>query len=164
MDYRSIEPALDWMRATAISQWVTGGPWIWPILETLHFTGLGVLIGGLIVMDLRLIGYKRGLPLRTVHKIMPLVFIGFAINACTGFLFVMGNPHRYAVNYAFQVKVVLLLLAGLNALWFRLKVSPQMKDWTETTRSPVLAKVMGTASLILWFGIGIHGRLITFFG
>ena len=164
MDYRSIEPALDWMRATAISQWVTGGPWIWPILETLHFTGLGVLIGGLIVMDLRLIGYKRGLPLRTVHKIMPLVFIGFGINACTGFLFVMGNPHRYAVNYAFQVKVVLLLLAGLNALWFRLKVSPQMKDWTETTRSPVLAKVMGTASLILWFGIGIHGRLITFFG
>ena len=164
MDYRSIEPALDWMRATAISQWVTGGPWIWPILETLHFTGLGVLIGGLIVMDLRLIGYKRGLPLRTVHKIMPLVFIGFGINACTGFLFVMGNPHRYAVNYAFQAKVVLLLLAGLNALWFRLKVSPQMKDWTETTRSPVLAKVMGTASLILWFGIGIHGRLITFFG
>ena len=164
MDYRSIEPALDWMRATAISQWVTGGPWIWPILETLHFTGLGVLIGGLIVMDLRLIGYKRGLPLRTVHKIMPLVFIGFGINACTGFMFVMGNPHRYAVNYAFQVKVVLLLLAGLNALWFRLKVSPQMKDWTETTRSPVLAKVMGTASLILWFGIGIHGRLITFFG
>lgn len=164
MDYRSIEPALDWMRATALSQWVTSGPWIWPILETLHFTGLGVLIGGLIVMDLRLIGYKRGLPLRTVHKIMPLVFIGFGINACTGFLFVMGNPHRYAVNYAFQVKVVLLLLAGLNALWFRLRVSPQMKDWTETTHSPVLAKVMGTASLILWFGIGIHGRLITFFG
>ena len=95
---------------------------------------------------------------------MPLVFIGFGINACTGFLFVMGNPHRYAVNYAFQAKMVLLLLAGLNALWFRLKVSPQMKNWTETTESPALAKAMGTASLILWFGVGIHGRLITFFG
>jgi len=139
-------------------------PWIWPILETLHFTGLGVLIGGLIVMDLRLIGYKHGLSLRTVHEIMPLVFIGFGINACTGFLFVMGDPHRYAVNYAFQVKVVLLLLAGLNALWFRLKVSPQMKDWTEITESPALAKLMGTASLLLWLGVGIHGRLITFFG
>ena len=140
------------------------GYWFRLSLETLHFTGLGILIGGLIVMDLRLIGYKHGLSLRTVHEIMPLVFIGFGINACTGFLFVMGDPHRYAVNYAFQVKVVLLLLAGLNALWFRLKVSPQMKDWTEITESPALAKLMGTASLLLWLGVGIHGRLITFFG
>ncbi len=155
---------LDWIRSTTLSQWVTGGPWIWPALETLHFTGLCVLIGGLIVMDLRLIGYKRNLPLRTIHKIMPLVFIGFGINACTGFLFVMGNPHRYAVNYAFQVKIVLLLLAGLNALWFRLKISPSMKDRTESTESPPLARLMGGASLVLWFGVGIHGRLITFFG
>ena len=164
MEISSIIPTLDWIRSTTISQWVNSGPWIWPTLETLHFTGLGVLIGGLIVKDLRLIAYKRGLPLRTVHKILPLVFIGFGINACTGFFFVVGNPHRYAVNYAFQMKVVLLLLAGLNALWFRLKVSPQMKNWTETTESPALARFMGAASLILWFGVGIHGRLITFFG
>ena len=142
MGISSITPTLDWIRSTTISQWVNNGPWIWPTLETLHFTGLGVLIGGLIVMDLRLIGYKSGLPLRTVHK----------------------NPHRYAVNYAFQMKVVLLLLAGLNALWFRLKISPQMKNWTETTESPALARFMGAASLILWFGVGINGRLITFFG
>ena len=76
MEISSIIPTLDWIRSTTISQWVNSGPWIWPTLETLHFTGLGVLIGGLIVMDLRLIGYKRGLPLRTVHKILPLVFIG----------------------------------------------------------------------------------------
>ena len=81
-----------------------------------------------------------------------------------GVFFVVGNPHRYAVNYAFQMKVVLLLLAGLNALWFRLKISPQMKNWAETTESPALARFMGAASLILWFGVGIHGRLITFFG
>ena len=164
MGIGSITPTLDWIRSTTISQWINNGPWIWPTLETLHFTGLGVLIGGLIVMDLRLIGYKKGLPLRTVHKILPLVFTGFGINACTGFFFVVGNPHRYAVNYAFQMKVVLLLLAGLNALWFRLKISPQMKNWTETTESPALAKFMGAASLTLWFGVGIHGRLITFFG
>ncbi len=158
------EPILDWIRSTALSQWVTSGPWIWPALETLHFTGLCVLIGGLIVMDVRLIGYKRHLPLQTIHKIMPLVFTGFGINLCTGFLFVMGNPHRYAINYAFQMKIVLLLLAGLNALWFRLTISPQTKTWTEDTKSPPLAVLMGSASLILWFGVGIHGRLITFFG
>ena len=159
-----LRPLLGWIRGTPLSQWVTGWPWIWPALETLHFTGLCVLIGGLILMDFRLIGYKRGLPLSTVHKILPLVFIGFGINVCTGFLFVVGNPHRYAVNYAFQMKMVLLFLAGLNALWFRLQVSPQMKHWTESTKSPPLAKFMGGASLFLWFGVGIHGRLITFFG
>ena len=157
-------PLLDWIRDTTLSQWVTGWPWIWPALETLHFTGLCVLIGGLIVMDLRLIGYRRNLPLRTVHKIVPLVFVGFGISACTGFLFVVGNPHRYAINYAFQMKMTLLLLAGLNALLFRLTMSPRMKNWTEDTASPPLAKLMGCASLVLWFGVGIHGRLITFFG
>ena len=154
----------DWIRSTAVSHWVNGGPWVWPALETLHFTGLCVLIGGLIVMDLRLIGYRRDLPLRTVHKIMPLVFIGFGINLVTGTLFFIGNPHRYIVNYAFQVKVVLLLLAGLNALAFRLFVSPRMRSWAEETPSPAVAKIMGCASLALWFGVGIHGRLITFFG
>ena len=159
-----LRPLLDAISDTALSQWVTGTPWLWPGLETLHFTGLCVLIGGLIVMDLRLIGYKRGLPLSTVHMIMPLVFIGFGINLCTGFLFVMGDPHRYAANYAFKVKMVLLLLAGLNALWFRLQMSPRMKHWTESTKSPPLAMFMGGASLALWFGVGVHGRLITFFG
>ncbi|MFP6830057.1 MAG: hypothetical protein VCC36_13680 [Gammaproteobacteria bacterium] len=62
-----LTPLLDSMRATALSQWVAGSAWIWPSLETLHFTGLAVLIGGLVVMDLRMIGYKRGLPLRTIH-------------------------------------------------------------------------------------------------
>jgi hypothetical protein len=159
-----LTPLLDSIRATALSQWVTGSAWIWPSLETLHFTGLAILIGGLVVMDLRVIGYKCGLPLRTIHQIMPLVFIGFGINACTGFLFVMGNPHRYAVNYAFQVKMVLLALAGLNALWFRVKISPQMAHWTEATPSPPTVKLIGAASLVLWFSVGIHGRLITFFG
>jgi hypothetical protein len=158
------KPMLDWIRDTDLSQWVTSGPWIWPALETMHFTGLCVLIGGLIVMDLRLIGYRRNLPLITVHKIMPLVFVGFGINLCTGLLFVVGNPHRYAVNYAFQMKMILLLLAGLNALLFRLTISPRMKHWTESTESPLPAKLMGSASLALWFGVGIHGRLITFFG
>ena len=159
-----LAPFLDWITSTALSRWVTGSPWIWPGLETLHFFGLSVLVGGLLIMDLRVLGYKRGLPLRTVHRIMPLVFIGFGINACTGFLFVMGDPHRYAVNYAFKTKMVLLALAGLNALWFALKIAPQMKDWTESTESPPFVKFVGAASLILWFSVGIHGRLITFFG
>lgn len=159
-----LNPLLDWVAETALSRWVTGSPWVWPGLETLHFFGLSVLIGGLVIMDLRVMGYKCGLPLGVVHQIMPLVFVGFAINACSGFLFVMGDPHRYAANYAFKVKMMLLLLAGLNALWFALKVSPQMKNWTESTEEPPRVKFVGAVSLILWFSVGIHGRLITFFG
>ena len=159
-----LNAVVNWMSETALSGWVTGSPWLWPGLETLHFFGLSVLIGGLVIMDLRVMGYKFGLPLGVVYQIMPLVFAGFAINACTGFLFVMGDPHRYAVNYAFKVKMVLLLCAGLNALWFSWKISPQMKNWTEDTEGSRSIKFVGAASLILWFGVGIHGRLITFFG
>ena len=159
-----MEPVLDWIRSTAVSQWVTGSPWIWPAMETLHFTGLCLLLGGLMIMDVRLIGYRRGLSLRVMHQMLPLVYLGFGINATTGFLFVMGDPHRYAVNYAFRVKVVLLLLAGLNTLFYALKVRPALKNWTEATESPPVARIVAILSLALWTGVGVHGRLITFFG
>jgi len=61
----------DWMLTTWVNKVVLGYPWSWPTLESLHFLGLCVLMGALLVMDLRLIGFQRTIPLKAVHGLMP---------------------------------------------------------------------------------------------
>src|SRR5690606_40380874 len=92
------------------------------------------LIGSIFVMDLRLIGVQRVISSRTVHSLLPLAFVGFGLNLLTGIVFVFGDPYRYAVNISFQIKMVLVLLAGLNALLYAVKVAPAMAARSEERR------------------------------
>ena len=139
-------------------------PWTWPILETLHFFGLCLLLGGLLVIDLRMLGVNRILPSVTVHDLLPFAITGFVINLVSGAAFYVGDPHRYTPNIAFQLKMVLCILAGLNALYYQKNLAAEMDSWTENTEIPANAKVVGAASLILWFGVLSFGRLIPYMG
>ncbi len=153
-----------WMESTWINSLALNYAWTWPILETLHFIGMSLLIGAIIVMDLRLIGVQRVIPWFTTHQLVPLAFIGFAINLITGIIFLFGDPYRYAINPSFQAKAVLILLAGLNALFYAVKVAPTMKTLPAHSDTPALAKAVGAASLVLWIGVLCFGRLIPYLG
>lgn len=147
-----------------LNQWIQETYWLWPILEIIHFIGLSLLLGGLIVIDLRMAGHVRSLNPVATHKLLPVVLLGFGLNLCTGILFFYGDPMRYAVNIGFQIKMVLIILAGLNALLYYWKVAPTMSDWDESTVSPPIAKIVAYASLGLWTGVLLCGRLIPYVG
>ena len=155
---------LDWMETTWINGFALNYAWTWPILETLHFVGMSLLIGSILVMDLRLLGVQRVIPSVTVHQLLPMAFIGFGINLLTGIVFIFGDPHRYAVNPSFQIKMVLILLAGLNALLYALKVAPGLSAAPQQGDTPALAKAVGATSLALWIGVICFGRLIPYLG
>ena len=121
-------------------------------------------MSAIIIMDLRLIGFERAIPVSAVHSLVPLAMIGFGINLITGILFLFGDPFRYAVNIAFQIKMLLLILAGLNALFYYLKVEPMIAHSPLETDTPPIAKAVGAASLVLWFGVLVYGRLIPYLG
>ena len=154
---------LDWI-AVNLGAIVVTLPWTWPILETLHFIGLCMLLGGLLVIDLRLLGYNRLIPTVASHDILPIVYAGLGINTITGILFFFGDPHRYFVNISFQLKMLLYVLAGLNALWYQLKLSPRIDALPAGGMLPTEARLVGILSLGLWFGVLILGRLIPYLG
>ena len=147
-----------------IYTWVTSVYWLWPVMETIHFVGLSLLLGGLIVIDARLAGFFRGVNIAATHKLLPWVFIGFGLNLITGTLFFFGDPMRYAVNIGFQTKMVLVVIAGLNALWFWWKINPVMHAWEPDVDPPGLAKVIAWISLVTWTGVLLFGRLIPYVG
>jgi hypothetical protein len=154
----------DWMQSTWINGLAVNYAWTWPILETIHFIGMSLLIGAIIIMDLRLIGVPRVIPMLSVHKLLPVAFVGFGLNLLTGIIFLFGDPNRYFINISFQIKMVLVLLAGLNALLYALKVAPVMANAPPHGESPGLAKAVGAASLALWIGVVCFGRLIPYLG
>ncbi|HUF71386.1 MAG TPA: DUF6644 family protein [Gammaproteobacteria bacterium] len=154
----------DWMESTPINEVVMYYRWSWPTLETLHFLGLCLLIGAVLIMDLRLIGFQRMIPLPAVHSLMPVALAGFAINLITGLGFLFGDPRLYVVNYAFWVKMVLVVLAGLNFLLFLFKVEPRLARLGPHDATPMSAKAVGTASLVFWFGVLLYGRLLPYLG
>lgn len=133
-----------------------------PICETLHFIGLSLLFGSLLLVDLRAMGFFKAMPLIALHRLVPVAILGFAINLITGLLFVAYDPPTYFGNSAFLWKMVLIGLAGVNALAFEFAVFRPLVAGNTAIEQGALIKVLAALSLLLWSGVLIAGRLIPF--
>jgi hypothetical protein len=153
---------IQWIESTWLSEAMNGNAWAFPLAEAAHFFGLCLLIGSIGVIDLRLLGFARSFSVRAVHQLLPLVWIGFGINLFTGVLFIFSSASFYYPNVAFRVKMVLILLAGVNALLYQLTVHKKIADWPETGAVPGQAKLIAGTSLLLWIAIIFFGRFIMY--
>src|SRR3977135_2601944 len=114
----SEEDILHWIRDTWLGATVRESRWIFASGEILHFIGLSLLVGGILIVDLRLLGIIRRIPVRAALAFLPFVIAGFVINLLTGIVFFAADPYMYWPNPAFKLKMFLILLAGLNAIVF----------------------------------------------
>ncbi len=148
----------------AINTWVLSTYWLWPLLEIIHFIGLSLLFGSMLLVDLRLAGFLRQIDIMSTHRLLPWAAIGFGMNLASGFLFFMGDPGRYSINIGFQIKMVLVLIAGLNVLIFALKINPVIASWDPHGDTSGFAKTVAWVSLATWTGVLLLGRLIPYIG
>ena len=159
-----MDPFVEWLRTTPLSQAIVFQIWIWPLCETLHFVGLAMIIGIAGFFDLRLMGFFKTIPVDDARELMPLAVIGFLLNLTTGVTFLIGHPEQYAHNPAWWWKVGFLALAGINALVFQVAVGKQTVGLRAGIDTPVAAKAIGVVSLISWFGVLYFGRMLPFLG
>jgi len=153
-----------WMRATGVSEWVRSDPMTWPIMEMLHFIGMSLLLGVIGTLDFRLLGFMKGIPMAALRKLMPWGIAGFVINMVTGVLFFVGAPDQYLKNPAFYVKILFLLIAGLNALIFETRWGSRVLELGPLDRTPTAFKVAGVVSIFSWFMVLYWGRMLPFIG
>jgi len=137
--------------------------WGWPIVESVHFIGLTLLFGTIAVWDLRLLGMAKRVPIAEFHRLVPFAILGLAINATSGSMFLLTEPIQYVYNPAFQFKLLLLGLAGLNVLVFYGTVFRRLSALAPGVEAPRIVKMFGATSLICWIGVIVCGRLITFY-
>jgi len=137
--------------------------WGWPLAESLHFIGLSLLVGTVGLFDLRLLGLGRRIPIAAMHRLIPWGLAGFGINAVSGIAFLLAEPDQYVYNPSFHVKVLFIAAAGVNALTFYLTTYRKVTANGAPVGAPPAAKAMAAASLSLWIGVIIAGRLLTFY-
>ena len=155
-----------WIRGTRLSWAVSGGyPWLWPACETLHFIGMALLIGIVGLLDLRMLGMVKGLPVRPLNRLLPWGIFGFVLNAVTGFLFFSGDPFQYIHNNVFWLKMAFVALAGVNVGVFYLTgLSRRVDAVGGGEEVPAAAKLVAATSLFLWIGVMYWGRMLPFLG
>jgi uncharacterized membrane protein len=137
--------------------------WGWPASETVHFIGLSLLFGVVLLVDLRMLGFMKGIPYSTLHRLLPWGVLGFGVNVVTGILFFIGAPPDFYVNNpVFIWKLALILVAGANALYFTVVEQAWTLEAGDTP--PVAAKVAAASGILLWVGVIFCGQMLPFFG
>ncbi len=154
---------LSWLNGTWLHFFVNDNPPVFGIFETIHFIGLCILFGSIMIVDLRLLGFMRGMPLRAVLKFIPVVIVGFSLNVISGLAFMCADPFNYWGNPAFKLKMFLIVLAGLNAIWFTLAEEKKILAMPDGAATDTLTKISAAASLIFWLSIITIGRMLPTF-
>ena len=137
--------------------------WAWPIVESLHFIGLCLLVGAIGSFDLRLLGVARRVPIAAMHRLIPWGIAGFALNVSTGLLFVLTEPDQYIYNVSFHLKLLFLAIAGVNASLFYVTSYRQVFGAAPRLDAPRRAKTIALVSLCAWMMVIVCGRMITFY-
>jgi hypothetical protein len=131
--------------------------------ETLHFVGLCLLLGALLLVDLRLLGLWRSGRSADTFPFMRWAVIGFGINAITGFVMFGADPYNYRTNSAFHIKLILIALAGLKLVWFAAFERRRVLALADGAEAELGTKISAALSLAQWFAIVIAGRLLPSF-
>jgi hypothetical protein len=148
--------------ARAFGSFVTGHTYVWPSCETLHFVGLSILFTVVLLVDLRMLGIAKRISFSALYQLLPLGMLGFALNLVTGMFFFIGAPQQYTKNPVFYWKIIFVILAAMNVLYFMLLDEP----WTvgSEDEAPFGAKVMAASAIFLWVGILFFGHMLPFLG
>jgi hypothetical protein len=157
----------DFLLTFGLQDVVTNTDWIWPVCETLHFVSMALLIGTVGAVDLRILGLGKGLSIAALERFVPIGVAAFAVNALTGFVFVAGNPEGgpmfYLTNLSFQIKMTLVLVAGINLLvFYGAGIARTVHALGPSDSAPINAKVIAAVSLVAWFSVILFGRLLMY--
>jgi putative copper export protein len=160
----NIDEILKWVEASSLATRIRDGLLLFPLLEGIHVIGLAMVFGTIIIIDLRLLGKaSTNRPFdKLASEILKWTWVGFAIAAVTGSLMFISNAGVYFHNTYFRIKILLLLLSGVNMFVFEVTARRTVKDWNTAPSAPRSGRTVGALSLIIWIGVIVTGRLIGF--
>jgi len=157
-------PLLDWANAVSQASWAQdiAGSWMFPLLETVHVFSLIAVLGTIALVDWRLIGLASREHSVTAlsRQALPWTCGGFVLAVVSGALMTVGQAGEYITNPAFQLKLLLMALAGLNMAAFHVIPWKTVSHWDAAAPPTVAARVAGVLSLTLWIGVIACGRWI----
>jgi hypothetical protein len=158
----SILGLCQWIESTPVANGIREGLWWFPFIETIHTLGIILVAGTILILDLRLLGviFRKQSVSDIAQQVLPLTWSGFAVMLISGsFLFCPEAVKCYQSTF-FRIKLVLLLLAGLNALAFHFTIYRNVTTWGDRPVPPLRARLAGLLSITFWIAIIAAGRAL----
>ena len=157
-----VDPFFAWIEHSALSDWIRGSDCVcaFPTIVTLHNIGMAFLAGGGIAIDLRIIGFAPGMPLKPVARFLPLMWLAFAVNATTGILLLIAYPTKALTNPLFYIKLSMVVVAVtlLYSVARDVLRAAAVDEKPFATKSRRLAMV----SLLAWIALIAAGRYLAY--
>jgi hypothetical protein len=149
-----------WLQEGSISTAIRESTTFWPVLEGSHLIGMALMMAPVMMYDFRLIGFRwKSDPVSKVKwSFLPITFFGFVLMVSTGVLLFWSEPLKCYNSGYFRIKVVALILAGLNALVFHSTIDRTTAQWDTASPPPFRARIAGIMSLTLWTAVIFAGR------
>lgn len=153
-----------WLQNTPFATGIRQSDLLFPLIEGSHIMALSLSVGLILLFDLRLLRLAfAGEPVsRITEQFVPLSLPGFAGMFVTGVLLFIAQAEKVYLNTFFRFKLALLVLAGLNALFYQMKFYPKMAEWDKTGVVPWGARLSGALSLIIWACVIALGRTMAY--
>lgn len=149
---------------TSFSSAMTASKYWWAFMMDLHFIGLALIVGTVGLFNVRIMGFAKHMPLAPIHQFMPWAMAGLGINVVTGMLAFIGESRNYVDDAAFWLKMLVLMLLGLNVAAFYLTgIFDDIENLGPGEDAPASAKLIAVSSLVLWIAVITLGRYIQIF-
>jgi hypothetical protein len=162
----SLASFLDWLSNTQFSMYMRESTWGEPIVESIHVLTLTLFLGFAVMLDMRLLGVvlKKRRMSEVLAQFNPWLFGGFAVMIVSGVLLFSADPVSFYNTHPpfFKIKMIMLVLAGLNVLIFNATIGRKVAEWDLSPSTPGAARAAGVVSIVLWVLIIAAGRAIAY--
>jgi hypothetical protein len=152
------------IEASALGEAMRKWLWLYPSVEIVHIVGVAMLVGSIAVLDLRLIGFSRTLPVRRLAAhVLPWTIGSFALIIPSGLAMFVAHAGDLISSPVFALKMCLILLAGANAGIFHAGIFRRAAQWDVDVMPPLAARAAAGLSLVVWVSVIACGRLLAYF-
>ena len=147
----------------AIARAMRENLWLYPSVEIVHIIGFVILVGAVVMFDLRVLGFSRSIPVRAMSRhLLPWSVGALLLVVPSGVAMFSAQAGDLLNNRAFQLKMALLVTAGINAAWFHTGPYQSVKEWDVDATAPLAARISVAFSIVLWISVIACGRLLAY--
>jgi hypothetical protein len=147
----------------ALGHLMRSARWLYPMVEIVHIFGFVLLVGSVLMFDLRLLGLNRQLPLTLMARhLLRWSMASLLLVVPAGLLMFSAHPQDFIGSRVFLLKMTLIMTAGINAAVFHTGVWQRVAAWDSGQAAPVSARVHALLSMLLWLSVIACGRLLAY--
>ena len=143
-----------------LSMWVAGSDWGYPLVLCAHSIGMALVVGVVLMLGVRVLGFARGIPLNAFVTLFKFAWAGFAVNAISGVMLFMANAVQLSINWTFILKIILIAIGGVLLFYLWRAVRSQPETMANGEPFTLNTRILAAVTMLCWLGAITSGRYI----